>query len=490
MATLIPVLTVRRSCVIFLLLSAGLALRAQQLDSSETYYAVSAKGYGIADGLPDKCVQNVLVAPDGRLYVLPCTYTQVAHKLHFYQYDAFRARRQAVDIVPATGQWSLVHCGTQRDSTMYGYLLENSDPDQPKTGFFAYHVGKHSWTSRPAPEVDGQPVVLASVAEFKKHLYALGLLAGEAHVFRLQAETWERVAGTGPATLPASARTAVALFVDSSAIWFEAPQGVLYRISLRDGAVNSEPVFTSTGQGMLISNRLMRLPTGELVYAMHGRGVIYRLDDSRRDQVLFEPFFGPGRAMPATHYFLYRDLRGNTIWISEDPKEGTTAWLMDTEGQVHDFTPVVAALQGTMNQRWNHLELRGTDFTRNVWVVGRDLVSLDVSSRSGVKAHPSGPVRGVVELADGTWVLGRYRTFKSGRETNPDSLLPACFSVMHPDGDILRLGNGMTLHGTRGSGLRLYNRESDDCRTFFEGETVARICIGPDSTVFVLATNR
>ncbi|MDX1407065.1 MAG: ATP-binding protein, partial [Saprospiraceae bacterium] len=486
----ILVLRIRNSCLFLLLLGAALTPYAQHTDLSRTYHAVSVKAYGIADGLPDKCVQNVLVAPDGRLHVLPCTYTQVAHKLYFYQYDAFRARRKVVNIVPDKGQWSLVMCGTRRDSTMYGYLFENSDPDKPQSGFFTYHSNEDAWAYVPAPLVNGQSAMILGAVEYDSSLFVLGIHPEGVYVFKLTDDVWEHVASSGPVTMTLNIRTAVALFIDDSEIWFEAPQGRLHRISRLGGDKKSESIVTGVGQGILVNNRLVRLNTGELLYAMHGPGKVFQLDGSTFDRIPYVPIFDSGNKAADSRYYLHQDLTGNMIWIREDPNGDLAGWLVDAAGAIHDFTPVLVTLQGALNQRWNHLDLRGTDFREKLWVVGRDLVSLDVSSRSGVSAYASSPARGVVELADGSWVLGRYRTFRDGQETNPDSLLPACFSVMHPDGDIVRLGNGKTLHGTRGSGLRLYNRDSGTCQTFLAGETVGRMCLGPDSVLYLLAGNR
>jgi signal transduction histidine kinase/CheY-like chemotaxis protein len=462
-----------------------------QSQYKHVYYPVASRSYGIEDGMPDRCVEYVFIDQAGRLKIIPCTYVQAGQAIYLYQFDGRRSYRQEVPVISAGNQWSIVPCQATAEGNLYGYLVEDADSDSAYTECFTYQTDQGTWQVIAPPVVDGAHLIVRSVRMYDEAMYVLAFSPGSFHIYRRVEDTWRsQVVIPGP-VVSGRLRTNLAFAVDEEYFWVEDWRGVVYRVVRDDSSHQILEPNTNDPRGAL-TNNFLTLPGGEVLYCVSPLGEIILPDFADGVRRRYTPWSDPdpGSAGNTTQYFAYRDRRGNVLFVRFDPGQPYRGWLVEVDGASSDYTEALADLPGQEADGLKFYHLVSEDFTRSLFVTGREFMAIEVASRGSVQAIPTLPMRGMIELADSVLVFSRNMTF-DGNVVHTNHKHPSgCFEPMQVDGDIVRTNTGTYLYVIRGKGLYAYDIALGTCQLIYDNNRIQRIAADDKGWIYTLANNK
>lgn len=466
-----------------------LSLTGQVGGIQNAYYAMATRSYGIEDGMPDKCVGFAFVDTSGRLNIIPCTYVQAGQEMYLYQYDGRSSYRQDVPVVMSQGQWAIVPCHTSADGTISGYLTEGLDRSTVSTGCFRYHPDAEKWELISAPAAGNTEMQFRNVSVYDGDMYTLGVTAEALLILRYHSGGWEEHAKIPATSFSGPARLALPFYVDGQSFLIGEWNGTVHRVNRKDGSIRTIKASDLNLLGAGQSAYILALPDGAFLQCAPGNGVLYRLDFSRQKRHVFLPPMDTYAHKSGTMHYAYEDQAGNLLFISFNATDGYRGWLLRSDDSVWQYTDVLSGLPVTEEDGLRFHHLTSKDFTRSLYVVGNDFVSVDVASRGAIQAVHTGAVRGVIELADSSLVFAMGLVFDGNGVQLSDKEAFACFDQMQSNGDIVRDGP-LYIYGVRGVGVYSYDTRSGTCTTVLENPGIQRIAVDSTGWIYMLVLHK
>lgn len=464
---------------------------AQPGIESQRYYAVASKRYTIEDGLLDNCIEAAFTDSVGRLKIIPCGFVQAGQRLHMYHFDGQRSYAYDVAEIPDTGQWSIVSSGVTVNRELFGYLLEDADNESPSSSFFVYNIDADTWKIIDVPVVDGERVNLRNAVHFNGEFIVLAQTPQKAHIFKINSsDQFEHVASAAIDGAGGALRRSLAFTVTNEAYWLEAWQGMIYRINKEDNSTLSISTENLMRGLTNVENRFVQMPTGELLYVIQGKSLAFLIDIDEVTCKPYIPTFASGKLRSNT-FTSFQDDIGNVLIIGHT--QGSVpkyeAWLMDKQGTVHDYSDVLRSFSQDTDRNMRSLLMVSKDFRRKLSAIGQTFVQVDVTSRPGVRAFASRPMRGVIELPNGNLAISRSEVFDGDSIVDNTGAYSNCLMLREQDCDIVSLGQGVFWYGAfKRRGLTRFDTRNNTCENYLTDYVVRRLAPGPPGKLIVLAS--
>ena len=368
--------------------------------------------YGLEQGMPITCAWDGLEDQKGRLWITPC-FGQAEHQtVNFYQFDGRRAKEIRWDQLPdgADGQACLV--GMADDGELYGFFRKTNhfyffDPDTRKTRFY---------------QIDRKQADIIFMAHAPKHgLIVLAAYANRQLIYQLQNDTLQLILEYESSIDHDKDIEKDRFFPNyqllaGDDLWFCEARDMVFDISLRekfkilqfnlrDHSLKQYTLQDLFGESplppLMFQHRvnLVSGPGGKVLLA--DRDHVYQIDPKTGKASLRWVF--PHAMDHISYLFDYRierDVVGNLLFLFPDSRNRYVGVLMDTTGQLYDYSAVLKATVETSRfPDILHYNMWSRDFRRSILAFQQGgLIAADLQFYGAISTYLRGDaMRGIAE---------------------------------------------------------------------------------------------
>lgn len=405
-----------------------------------SFQPLTSKSYGIAEGLPDRCVEYAFIDKLGKLNLIPCQHAQISYGQHLYQMDGHTPFLDDIVMDHIDPNLIIQSLGMIGDSINFGRMIKPGGEYEgqwvssyfysfwPETGAFSYFE---------LVSDAGFSISINNVIYDSGRLIGCGTYGEKAYVFEILDE---RISLLNQVDLKASIETEriPRPFVKFKNQYLWMIGETIYEFSMLG---NQNPRKYKSGF-IIRPNELNYFANHDntqlFLYASPGR--VYVLN---QDSGTFSPWFPDFLSFIPRQSYLFQDNQGNILFSFHKDENEYASYLLDRSGRWHDYTEVIRHLSPIPGHFTEHA-LVSADFTKYLFQTLYDFDIVEVRSSTSITAIPSIALRGMVELEPGKIFASGNRIFSENESDWNLSSFSTCPIINHVrDVEIFKDEEGM-----------------------------------------------
>lgn len=364
-----------------------------QQEPISTFHPLNSKAYGIAEGLPDRCVDYAFIDNLGKLNIIPCQHAQISYGQLIYQINGYQPFLEEV-IVDSIELKVMIHSlGMNGDSINFGRMIrqdEQSEGNWSTPYFYTFRPDNGSFSYFEVTNKEGHPIsIINALYESGKYI-ACGVYRQQAYIFEIREKTISILHEMRLDQAIGNKRNISPFFRwEDSYVW------LLGKTIYHFGANDPEPGVVDLASALSpAASNISIFPGRKEIFAHSGDGKIYRTGDEFQHLSEWYPSF---LSFKPQRSYMFRDQPGNILFSFHKDDLEYASYLLDTSGQWHDYTEVIKILHPTLHYFDNH-PFASSDFTNHLLQLNYDFKIIEVRSSNGITAIPATALRGLVEL--------------------------------------------------------------------------------------------
>ncbi len=365
-----------------------------QQEPISTFHPLNSKAYGIAEGLPDRCVEYAFIDNLGKLNIIPCQHAQISYGQLLYQINGYQPFLENV-IVDSIDANVIIHSlGMKGDSLNFGRMIrqeEQAEGTWSTPYFYSFRPDNGSFSWFEVANAEGNPISIINAIYDAGKFIACGVYQKHAYVFEIRDDGISILDEVQLNQKISETRNISPFFKwKDSYVWVLGKTVYLFDEKKPGGpeVVDLTPVLGPTSTNISI------FPGSNQIFAHSGDGKIYRTDDGFEQ---FSEWYPSFLSFEPLRSYMFRDDQGNILFTFHKNDLEYASYLLDTLDQWHDYTAVINLLHPTLHTFDNH-NFTSSDFTKYLFQLYYDFRIIEVRSSNGITAIPANALRGMVEL--------------------------------------------------------------------------------------------
>ena len=365
-----------------------------QRDPISTFHPLNGRSYGIAEGLPDRCVDYAFIDNLGKLNIIPCQHAQISYGQLIYQINGYQPFLEDIIADSIDANLMIHSLGMNGDSINFGRLIkedEQSEGNWSTPYFYTFRPDNGSFSYFEVTNEDGNPIsIINAIYESGKYI-ACGVYRKRAYFFEILDNRISILVEVELDQTITNKKNISPFFKwEGSYVWLLGK--TIYQF------IEKEPkgprtIDLAAALGPTASN-ISILPGKEQIFAHSSQGKIYRTDNEFDH---FSEWYPSFLSFEPRRSYAFQDNQGNILFSFHKNDQEYASYLLDTMGQWHHYSEVVNLLKPTLDYFDEHA-LASSDFTKYLFQFYYDFKIIEVRSSSGITAIPTMALRGMVEL--------------------------------------------------------------------------------------------
>ncbi|MCB0686117.1 MAG: response regulator [Saprospiraceae bacterium] len=377
-----------------------------------SFHPLNIKAYGIAEGLPDRCVDYAFIDNLGKLNIIPCQHAQVSYGQFIYQVNGYGPFLKDVVVDTIDPNLFIHSLGMIGDSINFGrmlYQVEKPESQWATPYFYTFRPDDGSFSYLKVTDKHGNPVSIINIIYDSGKFIGGGVQGRQAYLFKIQDQEVTILAEFKlDEAISNPKNTSPFIKSGNSYSWLLGKKIYHFNENVNNQVRTQDLSFAFNPD---VSN-LSILQTSNQIFIHTSERKIYHINEDFEHITEWYPDFLP--FVPQRSY-MFQDNQGNLLFSFHKNDQEFESYLLDINGQWHYYTDVVKLLNPSLDHFIEH-PLASTDFTKHVFQIYYTFKIIEVRSSTGITAIPSGPLRGMVELGPNQIYSNGNKLFSKQRD--------------------------------------------------------------------------
>ncbi|MCB0668412.1 MAG: response regulator, partial [Saprospiraceae bacterium] len=365
-----------------------------QITPISSFHPLNSKSYGIAEGLPDRCVEYAFIDNLGKLNIIPCQHAQVSYGQFIYQVNGYTPFLEDV-IVDTVDPNLIIHSlGMIGDSINFGrmmYQVEKPEGQWITPYFYTFRPADGALSYIKVTDQQGNPISIINLIYDSGRYIGGGVHDRQAYIFQIKDQQVSILTEFKlNEAITNKKNTSPFIKSGNSYLWLLGKKVFHFNESGNSHLRTQDLSFAFNPD---VSN-LSILKTNNQFFVHTSERKIYRIINDFNNIVEWHPDFLPFEPLRS---YMFQDNQGNILFSFHKNEREYESYLLDIKGQWHHYTEVIRLLNPSPDYFIEH-PLASTDFTKHLFQINYSFKIIEVRSSSGITAIPSGPLRGMIEL--------------------------------------------------------------------------------------------
>lgn len=448
---------------------------------SRSYYPVAASMFSIEDGMFDNCVQITFQKNNGALILIPCTHVQNSQKIYAYEYDGFDSYNLTLDIPELGTRFKIIPCTQDYQGVQYGYITNElnstTSPFSSKSCLFEYNPSSDTWKFTFLRSAEGDTLNIRNVYSNEHDLYILGTSNNGIEVITRKNNTFKSELIYGIDKLEGIFEHPVKFLVTDHQFWIINNQNLFHVYDRRQKILKTIPFEVKAEYNVHILDRITLINGLPPLFTNSLRGKVYSIDTASFQINPFWPRFL--RQNDNTELYIHSDRSGNTLFITVLDDIVQECVLLQEDGSYSNFKEVGDKFSDYSNGNFNHINLSGTDFRKEIYVTGASLGVIEVSSKELIETIPSGASRAITYIGNDKLLINNSGTYDLKKESFVKKLNVFCLDTisLNPDCNIIDKNNEELICSAIDDRLLIIDLVAHNCQLFQMNARIRRMVL-------------
>ena len=282
-----------------------------QPDPISTFHPLNSKSYGIAEGLPDRCVDYAFVDNLGKLNIIPCQHAQISYGQLIYQINGYQPFLKDVIVDSLVANLMIHSLGMKGDSINFGRVIQpgkHSEGDWNTSYFYTFRPDNGAFSYFEVTNEEGNPISIFNVIYEAGKYIACGAYRKQAYLFEILDSSIIILDEVELDRTFSNKRNISPLFKwEGNYLWLL--DKTIYKFVEKE-ARGTRLVDLAAVMGPNASN-VSILPGKEHIFAHSSEGKIYRTDHGLEH---FSAWYPPFLSFEPQRSYMFKDNQGNILF--------------------------------------------------------------------------------------------------------------------------------------------------------------------------------